>query len=222
MNDYLEDLLEMSIDEDESIEEYKERYVPVSEGVLFKSEDGKKLQKELRDYAKKIREDYKAKNSFGERVKKGIKAGLTAGYNKDMLSKMSNFTKNKLNPVWESDVIQVVTYTNNGVYVDYYKYFVGFYKNNIYRVTLVPSGAYCGVGTVKELKSDKCIIPKELIEVALKTTNKDSTFDITSNKIKNLDRSTLDKVMEIYNKKYDEKLYAKIQFKKSIVFKRRK
>lgn len=223
MNDYLEDLLEMTIDEDESIEEYKERYIPVSEGVLFKSEDGKKLTKDIKEYCKKIYKDYKSKNSFGERVKKNLKTSFIDGYNKEMLSKVVSFINSRLDAFWKGNVIQVTNYTSSGaVYITYYMNVMGIYKNNLYRIRIVPDVAACGIGSVRETKLDKCIIPKELIETALKNNSGKDEFDITTNKIKNLDHDTLHKVMDIYNKKYDEDFFAKVQFGKNIVFKRRK
>ena len=222
MDNYLEDLLEMAIDEDESIEEYKDRYQSVSEGVLFKSEDGKKLTKEIREYCKKLRQDYKNKNSLGQRIVKNFQTSMKYGYNKEMLSKVVSFINSKLDAFWKGNVIQVTNYSNGIVYITYYMDVMGIYKNNLYRIHIVPDVAACGIGSVRETKLDKCIIPKELIETALKNNSGKDEFDITTNKIKNLDHDTLHKVMDICNKKYDDQLLAKIQFGRHIVFKRRK
>ena len=223
MYNYLEDLLEMAIDEDESIEEYKDRYRSVSEGVLFKSEDGKKLTKEIREYCKKLRQNYKNKNSLGQRIKKNLKTSFADGYSKDMLSKVVSFIDSRLDALWKGNVVQVTNYSSNGaVYITYYMDVMGIYKNNLYRIHIVPNVGVCQIGSVRETKLDKCIIPKELIETALKNNSGKDEFDITTNKIKNLDRDTLHKVMDICTKKYDDQVLAKIQFGKHIVFKRRK
>ena len=135
----------------------------LDEGYLFKSPDGKKLEKEIREKCKELNKKYKPEK-FGDRLKKGFKQD----YDKKQLSEALSFMKSKLNPFWTSNVWIDITYVNGAMIKDCYIRTIGMYNDKIYNCKFHMTSMTIGITAVKEIDLSKGIIPKDVAEFALK------------------------------------------------------
>ena len=109
MKDYYDNLMEFVIEED-SIKEYKERRI-LDESVISKSENGKKLQKEINSYVNQMTKEYLSKVKFAQRFANAARSD----YNRQLLTKTMSFLKTKFNPFWNGSIITTTTYINGAM-----------------------------------------------------------------------------------------------------------
>ena len=143
--------------EEEALEEeYREM---LQEGALFMSSDGKALKKEI-------------KAKFKE-LQLPLKGNLGTGYNKKMVESVKKILKSKFKTIGISPIMIETVTDGYGVKVgeNYYILAHGIYKDGFYQIKVYFNLRMASLSTFTELKFSKSVIPKDVIEYAIKVTD---------------------------------------------------
>lgn len=156
--------------EEEALEEeYREM---LQEGALFMSSDGKALKKEI-------------KAKFKE-LKQPLKGNMGYGYDNKLLENAKKILKSKFSIIRFSPVIIETITDGYGVKTgeNYFIWANGIYKNGFYSIKIYFNLRTVAINSFGELKFDKTIVPKDVVEYAIKISDNNAcTLGVLKNSI---------------------------------------
>ena len=184
----------------------------IHETVFFKSDEGKKLAKEISNICREIQAELVSKfrqKSFGSRVRMSFEDQWGKEHTLSAYNKIKSKVKGKFDACWFSGVITTTYYTQYGTAGSIDRaYCVGLYKHRLYKVTFTLA-ATGGTPVISEYELGKFDIDEEVVKYALNNVDTaPASTDIIKfgrHRLSNLSKASVEKMVRYgeSSKKYN-------------------